>query len=743
MQTYKILIKGIVQGVGFRPFVFQLASKQGLVGEVLNSSLGVEITINATKEQLNIFLKKLKSQAPALAQIDSIEVKKIAFKNFSGFKIVQTKENSLKIALLPPDISICKKCEKELFDKNNRRYLYPFITCTNCGVRYSIIEKLPYDRKNTSMRFFKMCEKCKKEYNNPLDRRYHAQPIGCWECGPTLELIIKNEESRVNGLEAIEKTVELLKDGAILAIKGVGGYHLVCDATNEEAIKKLRKRKKRPSKPFAVMVKDIKTAKELAIVSKKEEELLTSKERPIVLCISKKSQRVALDLIAPNISKIGLFLPYTPLHLLILKKLNRPIVATSANISDEPICTDIESLEKLQNVYDAILEHNRKIVNGCDDSVVAVVKNKIITIRRARGFTPISIKLPFNIEQNTLATGANQKSTIAIAFENEAILSPHIGDLNTISSIEYYKKNINTFFRIYDFKPKVIAHDLHPNYESTKIAKEFKGVKLKGVQHHFAHILSVMAEHSIKNKVLGVAFDGTGFGSDGKLWGGEFLICDYKGFTRVAHFKYFKLLGGEKAIKEPRRIALSLLFECFGKEALDLNLPTIKAFSQSELKALFIAWQKGLNAPLSSSAGRLFDAAASLIGINQVISYEGESGLMLEELYDKNIKETYPFKIKDGIIDFCPLIKEMIKENDKNKAVSKFFNTLIEIIAAIYKNYSNLPLVASGGVFQNRVLLELLLERFPNIYLPSKIPPNDGGIALGQIAFNNNDLKII
>ncbi len=474
MQTYKILIKGVVQGVGFRPFVYQTATKYTLFGEVSNNSQGVEITLNADKDILELFLSELKQKAPALSQIDSIKVEEVEDRAFSDFKIVETKESSTKSALLPPDISICEECERELFDENSRRYLYPFITCTNCGVRYSIIEKLPYDRENTSMKFFKMCKKCEEEYHNPLDRRYHAQPIGCWECGPTLELRVQSEELRVSGVEAIDRAVELLREGTILAIKGVGGFHLVCDATNADAVKKLRERKRRPSKPFAVMVQDIRVARELAYVGELEEKLLSSKERPIVVCKSKNSSKIASDLIAPNISKIGLFLPYTPLHLLILKKLNRPIVATSANISDEPICTNIESLKCLKDVYDGILNHNREIVNGCDDSVITVVKDRIITLRRARGYTPLSIKLPFSLDKHTLAMGANQKSTVAIAFENEAILSPHIGDLNSVASIEYYQKSIKTLLRIYDFKPAVIAHDLHPGYESTNIAKEFK-----------------------------------------------------------------------------------------------------------------------------------------------------------------------------------------------------------------------------------------------------------------------------
>jgi hydrogenase maturation protein HypF len=734
LRTYQIDIKGVVQGVGFRPFVYRLSHELNITGEVYNNSLGVTIRLNATNKELELFLEKLQKELPPLSKIDSIETKEIAFKEFTNFSIIQTSEQNLKTALLPPDISICKECEAELFDKNNRRYLYPFITCTNCGVRYSIIEKLPYDRVNTSMKFFTMCKECEKEYNNPLDRRYHAQPIGCWNCGPTIELLVNNQELKAKGLDAIKEAVSLLKSGKIIALKGVGGYHLICDATNEEALKELRKRKKRADKPFAVMVKDISMARDLAIISKKEEELLNSKERPIVIC---KSLLPSQSQIAPNINKIGLFLPYTPLHLLILEKLQRPIVATSANISDEPIATNLESLQSLQNVYDAVLEHNREIVNGCDDSVVMLVQNRVITLRRARGYTPLSIKLPFKLKRPTLALGANQKSTIAIGFEDNAILSPHIGDLNGIGSIEYYKKNINTLQRIYNFEPQKVVCDLHPNYESTKyafeIAKENKDINLHQVQHHHAHILACMAEHKIKGKVFGVAFDGTGLGTDKKLWGGEFLLCDYHSFQRVAHINYFKLLGGGKAIKEPKRVALSLLFDIFGKEALSLNIPTIKAFKKEELNLLYLAWQKGLNAPLSSSVGRLFDAVASISGVIQELSFEGQSGLLLEELYDKNITSAYNFNVKNSVISTKELIKEMIQESNKTVAVSKFFNTIVTMVASIYKEYSNYPLVLSGGVFQNTILLNLLLQKFPNIYISSKIPPNDGGIALGQI----------
>jgi hydrogenase maturation protein HypF len=731
LSTYKVHIEGTVQGVGFRPFIYALAQRYQLTGTVSNNSKGVEILLNADSLTFNQVLIAIEYEAPPLSSIETIKHEKLPYQSFDNFQIIETKESGEVTVNIPPDVSICEACEKELFDPSNRRYGYPFITCTHCGVRYSIIYDLPYDRVNTSMKFFEMCEACEEEYSNPLDRRYHAQPIGCYDCGPKLELM--NNVGRGVLLPTIDNVVRLLKEGDIVAIKGVGGYHLMCDATNEESIQKLRDRKQRPTKPFAVMVRDIDMAKELGEINELEEELLTSKERPIVL-LQSKGKHVGLPLqVAPNISRIGLFLPYTPLHLLILDKLNRPLVATSANVTDEPICTNLEDLEKLQGVYDYVLEHNRDIVNGCDDSVVMVVNEQQIILRRARGYAPVSIKLPFKLERNVLALGANQKSTIAIGFDNQVILSPHIGDLDSIGSVEYYQKNIETLERMYDFKSDIIAHDMHPQYESTQYAKRCVGKRtLREVQHHHAHILGVMAEKQIKGKVFGVAFDGTGYGDDGKLWGGEFMVCDYKGYERVAHINYFKLLGGAKAIKEPRRVALSLLFDLYGEDVLALDNPTTKAFSLAELKTYFIAWQRGLNAPESSSVGRLFDVVASLLGICQVMSFEGESGMMMEELYDSSVVGHYNFGYKDGKIDVLPMLVEMLAENDTSIAVSKFFHTLVEMIAMVYAPY-DLPLVLSGGVFQNRVLLGLVLERFPEAIISNAIPPNDGGIALGQI----------
>ena len=734
LKTHKLTIQGTVQGVGFRPFIYTLAKRYNLNGTVSNGSNGVEIFINSSKEILEQFIETIQNKLPSLAYINSLDIEEIAFQNFQDFKIIETKNRGDITVNIPPDISICKECEAELFDPNNRRYLHPFITCTNCGVRYSIIYDLPYDRVNTSMKKFQMCKACEAEYNNPLNRRYHAQPIGCWDCGTQLTL----QNSVGIALVAIHNNiVQLILDGNILAIKGVGGYHLVCDATNKDAVQKLRDRKQRPNKPFAVMVRDIEMAHEIAVMNAKEEELLSSKERPIVLLKSKDNHKGLSLQVAPNISHIGVFLPYTPLHLLILKKLNRPLVATSANITDEPICTDTKSIKKLSTIYDYLLDHNRDIVNGCDDSVVMVVKNQTIFIRRARGYTPISIKLPFKLDKKVLAVGANQKSTVAIGFNDQVILSPHIGDLGGIESVEYFKENIENLKRIYRFEPEILVHDKHSNYESTKYVKRCVGKRtLRGVQHHYAHILAVMAEKQITQKVLGVAFDGTGYGDDGKLWGGEFMICDYQGYERVAYLKYFKLLGGTKAIKEPKRVALSLLFDAFGEEALKLKNPTTKAFTQKELKTQYLMWQKGLNAPLSSSVGRLFDAVASLTGICQVMSFEGESGMIMEGFYDKSITQTYPFIFKDETINILPMIKEIIQEPKSKIAISKFFNTLVEIIYTIYKEY-NLPLVLSGGVFQNRVLLELILDKISTAIISNKMPPNDGSIALGQIVAKN------
>jgi hydrogenase maturation protein HypF len=721
-KSYHIHIKGCVQGVGFRPFVYQLAQKYKLYGEVSNSSDGVHIIVNAKKEDLPSFLSDLKHLSPPLSKVESISSKLINPRDFDSFKIVESKDTIFKTAIIPPDVSICEDCNKELFDPNDRRFLYPFITCTNCGVRYTIVKSLPYDRKNSSMSDFKMCKACKREYEDPNDRRYHAQPIGCFDCGSKLNL-------------PLDEAIKVLKEGKIVALKGVGGYHLLCDATNDDAIKRLRDKKSRPFKPFAVMVADIDEAKELAHISKQEQKQLTSKRKAVVILKAKKSKLSSL--VAPNITKIGIFLAYTPLHLLLLKALKLPLVATSANISKEPIAKNKDEVSRLNGIYDLLIDHNREIVNGCDDSVVTVVKNKQIIYRRARGYVPNSIKLPFKLNRKVLALGANQKSVIGIGFEDQVILSPHIGDLESLASIEYFKKHLDSLQNFYQFRADLVVCDKHPGYESSKFAKE-NFTNIHTVQHHYAHILSTMAQNGVKNKVLGIAFDGTGLGDDGVLWGGEFLLCDYEGYTRVAHLKEFKLIGADIAIKEPRRVALALIYELFGKDAHEKAVVKEMGFSDFELNALYLAWEKEINTVKTTSMGRLFDAVASLLQINHISNYEGDSGMMLEELYDSTITDHYPLSLEGKIIDFMPMIEEILKEKSQKKAVSKFFNTIVYMIEEISKRYKGYQLAIGGGVFQNRVLLELVLEKFPNILIPELAPPNDGGIALGQIASTLN-----
>lgn len=732
-MIFAVEIRGVVQGVGFRPFIYNLAVSSGLKGQVSNNGYGVLILLDCSRTIADEFIQKIRQNRPPLSEIDSIKITQIKkTKSFEGFSIEMSQSAKNLSSHIPSDIAMCAECERELHDKTNRRFEHPFITCTNCGPRYSIIRNLPYDRKNTSMDEFVMCEKCAAEYKNPQDRRYHAQPIGCRECGARLSLF-DNSGTKIESKNIVDKAVQAISDGKIVAIKGIGGYHLVCDASNDEAIKLLRERKKRPSKPFGMMVKDIDAAKKIAIINAKEEELLCSNRRPIVL-LQKRDDNSLSDFIAPNINQIGLFLAYTPLHHLILQKLN-PVVATSANISDEPLCTTYDDIMKLRGIWDYCLEHNREIVNSCDDSVAFVENGKTFMLRNARGYAPLYLKFPQKTDKKILSLGANQKSTVAITVEDSVILSPYIGDLGSLSSIEHFKSHIKTLKRIYDFTPDIVACDKHPNYESTKYAKELKAqsrdLKLFQVQHHYAHILATMGVKGITTKVLGVSFDGTGYGDDGNLWGGEFLVCNLEGYERVGQFKYFKLLGGEMAIKEPRRVALSFLFEIYGDGVLNLNNPTTNSFSTLEIKTLYTAWKNGLNAPLSSSCGRLFDAVASLLDVVQVCSYEGESGLLLESLYDEEIAKYYEFSIQDGEIDFSQIAKQILDEKDVQTAVSKFFNTIVEIIYEMHKKY-DLPLVLGGGVFQNRVLLRLIMRKIPDVILPESFVGNDSAIAYGQ-----------
>lgn len=742
MKSVSIQIKGIVQGVGFRPYVFNLAHKYDIKGWVNNDEKGVNILLYAKEENIQNFINELKINPPKLAKIDSIEIEKITnIKEYKSFEIIESTSSNNKSTIVSPDMSICDDCINEINDNSNFRFNYALTNCINCGPRYSIIKTVPYDRCNTSMADFILCDKCEEEYKNPSNRRYHAQPVACEKCGPSLKLYNQNSINIYNNIEAIKETANLIDKGYIFAIKGLGGFHLVCDATNDETIKRLRNLKCRPNKPYAILFKDIKSVKDYTLLTSKEEEVLNSKEKPIVLVDVSKNSLLS-PYINPNVEKLGCFISYTPLQNLLFRYLKNPIIATSANLKDEPIIrTKEEIFEKLGNVVDFVLDYNREIVNACDDSVIQIVEDNIIKLRNARGYAPTSIKVKKAINKKVLSLGANQKSTITLAFENNLISSPHIGDLSTIDSVEYFERTIETFKNFYDFKPEILVCDKHPNYESTKYALKMKekepNIEIVQVQHHYAHILSVMAENGLENDVLGFAFDGTGYGDDGNIWGGEVFIANRKEYKRIKHIKYFRLLGGEKAIKEPKRVALSLLFDNFSlDEILLLDNPVVKAFEQNEIKMLYTMWEKGLNAPLTSSIGRLFDAISSFANILHVQTYEGETGLQIEQNYDKCITDTYTYTIKNEEIDLSCMIKEIVKDSDKKLICSKFINTIVEIILDISNMYKDYPVVVSGGVFQNKTILSLLIKRFKQVdkvlYFNKEVPSNDGGISFGQ-----------
>ena len=748
-KSYRIVIEGVVQGVGFRPFVFQLAKEYGLCGYVTNSGSGVVVAVEGTPEHIDSFLVMLQQKKPPLARIDKIEKESTLPLNLEDFRIVDSLKSTVSTMLLA-DMSLCNDCLEEMQDKENRRYNYPFINCTNCGPRYSIIKNLPYDRKMSSMDSFAMCEKCQEEYHNPNDRRYHAQPISCYECGPSLKYVTLSGEEEHDQKKALEKIATLIKAGEVVAIKGVGGFHIVCDATNSEAVRSLRENKHRPTKPLAVMFKSLQAIKKVASMSKKEETLILSKERPITI-VKKREHTTLSHLIAPNIDRIGVFLPYTPLHVLLLKKVKVPLVATSANLSGEPIIVDEKEIfQKMPFVVEHLLTYDREIVNACDDSVVQESKHHTITLRMARGYAPFSLYYKQKTAKKILAFGANQKVTIALAFENNILLSPHIGDIDSISSSEYFQKTLETLQRVYKFEPDIVVCDKHPKYETSRFARayadEHAGVELVELQHHYAHALSCMSEYSLDEDVLAFCFDGTGYGDDGKLWGGEVFVANTKKYERVYHFKELALLGGEVAIKEPRRVGLSMLFASFSLETiLQMDSPLVNAFKESEIRTLYSMYERGINSPQSSSVGRLFDGVYALSGFTQSLGYEGESGLILESLSEKSkSKAIFKYFLQEGVVEYAPMIAEILEEPSKEKIAKKFMNTLVHMILTIAEKYPELPLVLSGGVFQNRVLVSMLTQKLREkkraYYIPSSVAINDGGIALGQayFAFKNS-----
>jgi hydrogenase maturation protein HypF len=710
-----------------------------LGGHVRNTAEGVVIEIEGSDEAIRDFKEAIQTNLPPLARIDTLHDEAVEPLNERDFTILESLTNEYKSAFLPADIALCEACLGEMRDPQSRYYRYPFTTCTNCGPRYTIVQSVPYDRPNTSMAPFAMCKACEAEYRDLHSRRYHAQPLSCPECGPTLRFI--SGETQIREFDAILKTAEAIKAGKIVAIKGVGGFHLVCDATDEKAVSELRRRKNRPAKPFAVMYKNLEAAEADTLLNEKEKALLTSKERPIVLTVRREETRLAPG-VAPGISRLGLFLPYTPVHHLLFDHLDTPVVATSANLSDEPIITDIKELTaRMGHVVDAVLDYDREIVNACDDSIVQVVEGRVQMLRLGRGYAPASLKLSHPVTRPVLAVGANQKNSLAIAFGDNVILSPHIGDLNSIEAFGYFEKTLATLQRFYDFTPDMIVCDSHPDYATSRWAAT-RHLPLAKIQHHHAHILAALLEHDYHASVLGFAFDGTGYGEDGTVWGAEVLLAHRGGYERLYHLRPFRLLGGEKAVKEPRRAALSLLFEQFGlEEVLAMEVATVSAFEPEEIRRLHLMWHKALQAPLASSAGRLFDAAASLIGAAQTLSYEGESGLILESLYDPQETGSYPVVIENGVIETAPIIRAILNDlthQTQGVIAARFIHTLGEIILSLSKEFREFPVVLAGGVFQNRALSEYVIREFDRqnrryLHL-SRFPVNDGGIAAGQIA---------
>lgn len=734
LERYEYNIEGIVQGVGFRPFIYKLANELNLTGYVLNNSKGVKIEIEGLIKDIKLFEKRLISDLPTLARIDNFDKNIIDLKDTKLFKIIETSSLNSKTTLISADIKVCQECIKDIKEKS--KYKNYFATnCTNCGPRYSIIKTIPYDRVNTSMDNFIMCDSCKKEYKDPYNRRYHAQPISCNICGPKLSLLDKNNKI-VKSKNIYKDIAKYIQNGKILAIKGIGGFHLMCDATDDEVVNRLRREKNRASKPFAIMCKNINQIKNIANFNEKEKNIIKSNKAPIVVLDTINSDcNILSKFIAPNISKIGVLLPYTPLHIMLFEHLKYPIVATSANLGGEPIIITKEDIFKKLSFVDFVVDFNRDIINAVDDSLVQVIQDKEQVLRVARGYAPNVIKLQHKLNKKILAVGSNGKNTISIAFEDTIITSPHIGDLDSLVAFEYFIRTIETFKKFYDFEPDIIVCDIHPNYESTKWAKK-QNKPLFEVQHHLAHIYSVKAEYSLgKSDYIGFSFDGTGYGVDKTLWGGEVFIND----KRKYHFKNIKLLGGVKAIKEPRRVALSMLFDKYSLDELEsLNFNTIKAFSNSELKLLYQTYQKNLNSFDSSSVGRLFDAVVSFANISQKISYEGESGLLIESYYDENIKEIFTYTIDDGVIDIK--IIDFLETNNYNKKLlsSMLINTLADIVLNISTKYS-LDIILTGGVFQNKTLLTKIIKQLKSknkrYFTSSSIPTNDGGISVGQIYY--------
>jgi hydrogenase maturation protein HypF len=781
--TYKVIIAGIVQGVGFRPFIYKTAKESNLTGSVTNTTEGVFIRVNVkNKKDLINFIENIKKFKPAPSVIEKVIYKQIPFEDFKNFSINKSFETEEKFQLVSPDIATCKNCIEDINNKSNkRRFYYPFTNCTNCGPRFTIIKKMPYDRVNTTMADFDLCPDCLKEYNSPFDRRFHAQPNACNICGPGLKLIDRYG-NLVDDKNPISAAAEKLKNGIIIGLKSLGGFQIACDATNDKPVLEIRKRKNRPYKPFALMFSDIKMIKEYLEVNIKEIEILTSAAAPIVLLLKKKESKLSRQISHYNKYE-GALLPYTPIHHLLFNNITTPLVMTSGNISEEPIASENgEALEKLAGICDYFLIHNRDIYSKYDDSVIKIFNNKEMIIRRARGYAPYPVKIDIDIGNKViLAVGAQEKNTFCLLKKNYAIISQHVGDLDSLDSIDFFKSTLENYRKLFNInKIDIVVYDNHPDYTSTKFAlKHFKNLKKIGIQHHKVHIASVIAEnklfspHNKSKKILGFAWDGTGYGDDGKIWGSEIFIVDNNlNFERIGHLKEKHLPGGEITIKKPYRMALVYLYNLWTKKSSENtgfadfifeNFPIYKKIiNPAEIKIIKKQIETGFNSPYTTSMGRFFDAASSILNLTHIASYEGEAAVHLEMNADENISEEYDIKLSNShangvnnvltnenktgviVIDDFYIFQQIVKDI-KNKIYAdvisaKFHNTLAKIILIISKKVKDrhgIDIVTlSGGVFQNNYLLKRCYDNLQDnsfkVYSNFKVPVNDGGISLGQ-----------
>jgi hydrogenase maturation protein HypF len=741
LTRFAIRVEGVVQGVGFRPFVHGLAGSLGLTGFVGNDARGVFVEVQGDEDAVRKFAAALRDDAPPLAVVETIAVEPIAPRQEAGFAIVASTAGVERTALISADMATCDDCLAELFDPDDRRYRYPFVNCTHCGPRFTIVSDVPYDRVNTTMAGFRMCPACEREYHDPVDRRFHAQPVCCPACGPRLR--VTGPAGFPDG-DPVESAAALLLQGRVLAVKGLGGYHLAALAVDERAVAALRARKHREDKPFALMVADLDMAARLCELDPAEEVLLASRRRPVVLCRRRPSSPVA-EAVAPGNRQLGLMLPYTPLHHLLVRAVGEPFVLTSGNVSEEPIAyCDEDAFDRLAGIADAFVTHDRPIHIRTDDSVVRTFRGRELPVRRSRGYAPEPLRLGAPVPRPVLGCGAELKSTFCLAKADRAFVSHHIGDLENAETLRSFSEGIAHFRRLFDIQPEVVAHDLHPEYLSTKYALDLEGVDLVPVQHHHAHIVSCLADNGQDGPVIGVAFDGLGFGPDGTIWGGEFLVADLAGYRRAGHLSTVAMPGGTAAIRQPWRMAAAWLDRAFeGEPPGDL---AVSARHRDRWDTVTSMARSGLSSPLTSSAGRLFDAVAAIIGVRYEVNYEGQAAIELEQLADPAVEEGYPVRVAGEVLDGEDLVRAVVDDVRRGTpagvVTARFHRGLARATCDMCTRLgerTGLSTVAlSGGVFQNALFLEATVQSLEaaglEVLVHHRVPPNDGGISLGQVA---------